>query len=144
LDRIKLTEDNFESITLNYDCSWVHDNEICLNTGDYKEDAQLKQQILDDHEKVERLNQSELRDLALLKVAADQKSEIKQLKEELKTTDELWKNQCGYRLNGEKREEVLKQILEKTEEWRIKNDYSCSECFRMEELTELKEILEDK
>ena len=36
----------------------------------------------------------------------------------------------------------LKQKLEKVKEWRIKYDYSCSDCFRMEELIELKETLE--
>jgi len=54
-----------------------------------KEAEQLKQQILDDHEKIELLTKSELRDLPLLKVAlplltvaGEQKLEIKQLKEE--------------------------------------------------------------
>jgi len=113
-ERIKLTEDKFN---FNEDTGKL---EIDIKDTDdlYKPNPIIKQ-ILDDQEKSDNQNsQDYLGGELIIKLEQD----IKQLKEELKTTDELWKNQCQYRLNAEKREENLKEKLEKIGEWFVKND----------------------
>jgi len=73
-ERIKLTE---EEISYDYD----DENGLCIYIKTLDEFEQLKQQILDDYEKVNLLTESELRDLPLLKVAGEQALEIKHLQE---------------------------------------------------------------
>ena len=62
--------------------------------------------------------------------------EIKQLKKELKTTDELWKNECRYRLNAENREQSLKETLEQIRKLQDKRIFM-SEMQFLEELSEI-------
>ena len=78
-ERIKLTEDDIGIMDYSFDGKLLM--VINRKPHDFK---QLKQQILNDYEIVSRLTSNEKRDLALLKVCANQEQEIKQLKEELK------------------------------------------------------------
>jgi len=54
-ERIKLTEDDFESIS-SHDNTWCFNSEICINTGDEKQDDRYIQQILIDYKIVERIS----------------------------------------------------------------------------------------